>query len=96
MRKGYTQSHKPRASSWREASPREQAGAPLEAKMAALPRKTKLIDAQEEDCYGKERRGNQLPQEIPRRQDRIDALRRAMVKSAGRVRATCQGAQKSW
>jgi transposase len=51
--------------------------AQLEAEIAALLRKAELIDAQEDARYGKGRRGDELPKELQRRQDRLDALRKA-------------------
>jgi len=54
--------------------------AQLEAEIAALLRKAELIDAQEDARYGKGRRGDELPQELKRRQDRLDALRKARAE----------------
>ena len=51
--------------------------AQLEAEIAALLRKAELIDAQEDARYGKGKRGDELPKELQRRQDRLDALRKA-------------------
>jgi transposase len=51
--------------------------AQLEAEIAALLRKAGLIDAQEDARYGKGKRGDELPKELQRRQDRLDALRKA-------------------
>jgi transposase len=54
--------------------------AQLEAEIAALLRKAELIDAQEDARYGKGRRGDELPKELQRRQDRLDALRKARAE----------------
>jgi len=54
--------------------------AQLEAEIAALLRKAELIDAQEDARYGKGRRGDELPQELKLRQDRLDALRKARAE----------------
>ena len=54
--------------------------AQLEAEIAALLRKAELIDAQEDARYGKGKRGDELPKELQRRQDRVDALRKARAE----------------
>ena len=54
--------------------------AQLEAEIAALLRKAELIDAQEDARYGKGKRGDELPKELQRRQDRLDALRKARAE----------------
>ncbi len=57
-----------------------KAEAQLEAEMAALLRKAELIDAQEDERYGKDKRGDELPPELQRRQDRIEVLRKARAE----------------
>jgi transposase len=54
--------------------------AQLEAEIAALLRKAELIDAQEDARYGKGKRGDELPKELELRQDRLDALRKAIAE----------------
>jgi transposase len=54
--------------------------AQLEAEIAALLRKAELIDAQEDARYGKDKRGGELPKKLQRRQDRLDALRKAKAE----------------
>jgi transposase len=54
--------------------------AQLEAEIAALLRKAELIDAQEDARYGKGKRGDELPKELERRQDRLDAMRKARAE----------------
>ncbi len=54
--------------------------AQLEAEIAALLRKAELIDAQEDARYRKGRRGDELPKELQRRQDRLDALRKTIFE----------------
>ena len=54
--------------------------AQLEAEIAALLRKAELIDAQEDARYGKGKRGDELPKDLQRRQDRLDALRKARAE----------------
>jgi len=57
-----------------------KAEAQLEAEMAALLRKAELIEAQEDERYGKDKRGDELPQELQRWQGRIEALRKARAE----------------
>jgi transposase len=54
--------------------------AQLEAEIAALLRKAELIDAEEDARYGKGKRGDELPKELQLRQDRLDALRKAIAE----------------
>jgi transposase len=54
--------------------------AQLEAEIAALLRKAELIDAQEDARYGKGERGDELPKELQRRQDRLNVLRKAKAE----------------
>jgi hypothetical protein len=54
--------------------------AQLEAEIAALLRKAELIDAQENTRYGNDKRGDELPKGLQRRQDRLDALRKARAE----------------
>ena len=51
--------------------------AQLEKEIRELLRKAELIDAQEDGRYGKGQRGDELPKELQRRQERLDALRKA-------------------
>ena len=62
-----------------------KAEAQLEAEMAALLRKAELIDAQEDERYGKDKRGDELPPELQRRQERLKVLRKARVKLEAEV-----------
>ena len=52
----------------------------LKAEMTALLRKAELIDAQEDERYGKDKRGHELPPVLQRRQDRIEVLRKARAE----------------
>ncbi len=45
-----------------------KAKAELEAEIAALLRKAELLDAQEVQCFGKGKRGDELPRGLQRRQ----------------------------
>jgi transposase len=66
--------------------------AQLEAEIAALLRKAELVDAQEDGRYGKGQRGDELPKELQRRQDRLDALRKA--KAALEAEAAADNARR--
>ncbi|MCP9883498.1 IS1182 family transposase [Cyanobium sp. Alchichica 3B3-8F6] len=52
----------------------------LEAEMRALLRKAELIDAQEDGQYGKDKRGDELPKELQRRQSRLEWIRKAKAE----------------
>jgi len=52
----------------------------LEAEMRALLRKAELIDAQEDGQYGKDKRGEQLPEELQRRSSRLEWIRKAKAE----------------
>ncbi|MCP9889391.1 hypothetical protein KBY96_15860 [Cyanobium sp. ATX 6A2] len=43
-------------------------------------RKAEILDAQDDARYGKGKRGDELPKELQRRQDRLDALRKAKAE----------------
>jgi hypothetical protein len=56
------QGHEPSADALaRRASAKQRAEAQLEAEIAALPRKAAVIDAQENQRFGKGKRGDELP-----------------------------------
>jgi hypothetical protein len=52
----------------------------LEGEMRALLRKAEIIDAQEDGQYGKEKRGDELPKELQRRQSRLEWIRKAKAE----------------
>ncbi|MFS6826475.1 transposase [Cyanobium sp. ATX-6F1] len=52
----------------------------LEAEMRALLRKAEIIDAQEDGQYGKEKRGDELPEELQRRSSRLEWIRKAKAE----------------
>ena len=52
----------------------------LEAEMRALLRKAELIDAQEDGQYGKDKQGDQLPEELQRRSSRLEWIRKAKAE----------------
>jgi hypothetical protein len=49
----------------------------LEQEINALLRKAEILDAQEDKHYGKGKRGSELPEELRRRQDRLERIRQA-------------------
>ncbi len=52
----------------------------LEAEMRALLRKAEIIDSQEEVHYGKNKRGDELPEELQRRSSRLEWIRKAKAE----------------
>jgi len=54
-----------------------KAEAQLEKEIRELLRKAELLDAQEDGKYGKGKLGSDLPKELQRRQDRLEAISRA-------------------
>jgi hypothetical protein len=63
----------------------------LEAEMRALLRKAEIIDAQEDGQVGKDKRGDELPEELQRRQSRLEWIRKAKAEleaeaAAGKAR----------
>jgi len=49
----------------------------LEQEINALMRRAEILDAQEDRRYGKNNRGSDLPEELRRRQDRLERIRQA-------------------
>lgn len=52
----------------------------LEGEMRALLRKAEIIDAQEDGQYGQGKRGDELPEELQRRQSRLEWIRKAKAE----------------
>jgi transposase len=52
----------------------------LRQEMRALLRKAEIIDAQEDGRYGKGKRGNELPEELQRRESRLEKIRQAKAE----------------
>jgi transposase len=52
----------------------------LEAEMRALLRKAELIDAQEDSQIGRDKRGEELPEELKRRSSRLEWIRKAKAE----------------
>ncbi|APD47065.1 hypothetical protein BM449_00420 [Synechococcus sp. SynAce01] len=51
----------------------------MKGEMRALLRKSEIIDAQEDGKYGKDKRGDELPQELQRRISRLKWIRKALA-----------------
>ena len=62
--------------------------------MGALLHKAEQLDAQEDGRYGKDKRGDELPQELQRRQERIEAIRkpRAELETEAEAEAEAEAA----
>jgi len=58
----------------------EKSEAQLRQEMRELLRKAELIDAQEDSQYGKSKRGDELPQELERRAERLEKIRQAKAE----------------
>jgi len=52
----------------------------LEAEMRALLRKAEIIDAQEDGQVGKDKRGDEMPEELKRRSSRLEWIRKAKAE----------------
>ncbi|QEY32383.1 transposase [Synechococcus sp. RSCCF101] len=52
----------------------------LEGEMRALLRKAELLDAQEDGQHGKGKRGDELPEELQRRANRLEWIRKAKAE----------------
>jgi hypothetical protein len=52
----------------------------LRQEMRALLRKAELIDAKEDGRYGKGKRGSELPEELQRRESRLEKIRQAKAE----------------
>jgi len=64
----------------------------LRQEMRALLRKAEIIDAQEDGRYGKGKRGSELPEELQRRESRLEKIRQAKAEleaEAAAAQARC-------
>jgi transposase len=52
----------------------------LEKEINALMRRAEILDAQEDELYGKGKLGSDLPEELQRRQDRLEKIRQARLE----------------
>jgi len=46
----------------------------LEQEINAMKHRVEILDAQEDQRYGKDKRGSDLPEELRRRQDRLERI----------------------
>jgi hypothetical protein len=58
----------------------EKSEAQLRQEMQALLRKAELVEAQEDSQYGKSKRGDELPKELERRDERLEEIRQAKAE----------------
>ena len=65
----------------------ERAVRRLEAEIRDLMGRAEEIDAEEDTRYGADRRGDEIPQELRRRKDRLAAIRAAQARLEARQRA---------
>jgi len=66
----------------------------LKEEIKQLLEKAEAIDQQEDDEYGPDRRGDELPEELARRQNRLKRIREAKRVLEAKARAAAQEAQK--
>jgi len=59
----------------------------LEQEINALMRRAKILDAQEDQRYGKGKRASDLPEEHRRRQDRLERIRQARKEMEAKTAA---------
>jgi transposase len=52
----------------------------LEKEINALMRRAEILDSQEDELYGKGKLGSDLPEELQRRQDRLEKIRQARLE----------------
>ena len=57
-----------------------KAEAQLEKEIQDLMREAEIVDAQEDGQYGKGKRGSDLPEELQRREDRLEKIRQARLE----------------
>ena len=57
-----------------------KAEAQLEQEIAELMRQAEVVDSQEDSKYGKGKRGSDLPEELQRREDRLEKIRQARLE----------------
>ena len=71
----------------------KQAEAALEQEVAELLRRAEAADRDEDERYGRDRRGDELPAELARRESRLATLRaaRAALEAEARERARAEG-----
>jgi transposase len=60
----------------------------LEKEINALMRRAEILDSQEDELYGKGKLGSDLPEELQRRQDRLEKIRQARMELEAEAAAT--------
>jgi len=68
--------------------------ASLKEEIKQLLEKSEAIDRQEDDKYGPERRGDELPEELARRESRLKRIQEAKKVLEAKAKAAAQEAQK--
>ncbi len=68
--------------------------ASLKEEIKQLLEKSEAIDRQEDDKYGPDRRGDELPQELARRESRLKRIQEAKKVLEAKAKAAAQEAQK--
>jgi hypothetical protein len=58
----------------------------LEKEINALLRRAEILDAQEDEQYGKGNLGSELPEELQRRQERLEKIRQARLEAGSLLR----------
>jgi transposase len=86
---------KRKAMSYGRMEPEE---ARLEAEVAELLAAAEAVDAEEDERYGEDVRGDELPEELKRREDRLAAIRaaKARLEEAARERDDARGRRPEW
>lgn len=67
----------------------------LEAEVAELLRKAESVDAEEDQRYGKGKRGDELPQELVFRESRLKKIREAMQALEAEARQAAENGQEN-
>ena len=86
---------KRKAMSYGRMGPEE---ARLEAEIAELLAAAEAIDAEEDERHGEDVRGDELPEELKRREDRLAAIRaaKARLEAEARERDDARGRKPEW
>jgi transposase len=68
----------------------------IEAEVKGLLAQAEATDAEEDACYGQDRRGDELPEELQRRETRLKKIREAQraVEQRAREKAAAQGGDR--
>ena len=79
-----------KAMSYRKMKEKE---AQLSAEVAELLRQAQEVDEEEDRRYGKDKRGDELPQELAFREDRLEKIREAMAALEAEAQAAAEQAE---